>query len=632
MAQDDEHPQRVLVWDFDLEAPGIHRLFPPKQPQKYGFVDLVYEYATTGNIPQIEDYIYESDVPGVHVLPAGKVGSSYCNRLQEIDWVTFFGSEARDPGPLFGNLLKSIERLPNPFDYVLIDSRTGLNDQAGICTQVLSDLLIVLFRLTAQNLDGLEYLIPAIRSQFKGRGKKETQILPVASQVRAAGSEELALTRRKAQSIFGRELEYIRFDEDLVSQEKVFCLAEEIETRWPCPPVVEDYRRICTTIREQNKDDTRTQASELRVRIRERDFATASTLLVRLLPRRPRLHQAWKALSDLFDSRMPKTRQKEFEKAVSKILREDPENFFAYQWKAAFESSMADSTESAMLKKAKNALNKALGYAPESERGSILRALGSIDSVRGNLQAAVKFLRKAQGLLPENNQINLDLAMLHMRMGGKYFALAAEELGETPADIGTERYISLTYLRTYLGEGDKALDALNHVRGSMKPLAKAHMLLIEGKRDEAKALAEEHVSSSEVKLGLENWAEFYVCAEDFEKAVSLCGMGQKSPDDSKRQLDCIRRLAQLFQTKHPPSPGEMDKLLRAWNRSWNFRELLMFRECCIRDSKGYGAILDIIEKLIQLQELDEITSHNAGLFKRPSRLRRAHVGQIVFTT
>jgi len=72
--------------------------------------------------------------------------------------------------PFFGNLLKSIKLKDNPFDYVLIDSRTGLNDQAGICTQVLSDLLIVLFRLTSQNLDGLEHLIPAIRSQLNKRG------------------------------------------------------------------------------------------------------------------------------------------------------------------------------------------------------------------------------------------------------------------------------------------------------------------------------------------------------------------------------------------------------------------------------------------------------------------------------
>ena len=46
MAEDVEHPQRVLVWDFDLEAPGLHKLFPPKEPQNYGFVDLAYTYAT----------------------------------------------------------------------------------------------------------------------------------------------------------------------------------------------------------------------------------------------------------------------------------------------------------------------------------------------------------------------------------------------------------------------------------------------------------------------------------------------------------------------------------------------------------------------------------------------------------
>lgn len=58
MAEDEEHPQRVLVWDFDLEAPGLYKLFPPKEPQNYGFVDLAYKYATTKEMPNINDYIY----------------------------------------------------------------------------------------------------------------------------------------------------------------------------------------------------------------------------------------------------------------------------------------------------------------------------------------------------------------------------------------------------------------------------------------------------------------------------------------------------------------------------------------------------------------------------------------------
>ena len=47
LAEDEEHPQKVLLWDFDVEAPGLHRLFPPKHPQKFGFVDMVTGFPGT---------------------------------------------------------------------------------------------------------------------------------------------------------------------------------------------------------------------------------------------------------------------------------------------------------------------------------------------------------------------------------------------------------------------------------------------------------------------------------------------------------------------------------------------------------------------------------------------------------
>lgn len=622
MAGDTEHPQRVLVWDFDLEAPGLHRLFPPKQPQNYGFVDLVYEYATTGNIPAIEDYIYESEIKGVHVLPAGKMGAEYCHKLQRINWVEFFGSDPMDPGPFFDNLLKRIQHTTNPFDYVLIDSRTGLNDQAGICTQVLSNLLIVLFRLTAQNLDGLEHLVPAIRSQLKRRGKKNTQILPIASQVRVASSEDQSLIRKKTLKLFKRELEYIRFDEDLVSKEKLFCIPDEIETIWPCPPIVDDYRRICDGIREQNKDDTKTQARELNQKMAEGDIATASTLLLRLLPRKPRLHQAWRTMSEIFDYRMQSPRKKEFKKTVSKIIRKDPENFFAHQWIAAFQISKVDRPESTELKKSINSLKKAVKFAPDSERGSIYRALGSIESAQGNHDNAINFLRKAQDLLPQNNQVNLDLAKLHMRIGAKYFALAAEELDEIKPDIGFEKYTSLAYIRTFLNEPEKASEAFSACDKSMKMLIKAHMLLIEGKRNESIEFAQKQVSSTKDNSDLANWAEFFICAEDFDKAISIANRAKKQIDDFKR----IKNLAKFLSKKNSISSNQVDDLATSWGEtSWSFIELIMFRECCIRDRKDYGKALDIIEKLVQFQEVDEINSRLLGLFTGSPSFRRSSI-------
>src|SRR3954471_19766260 len=81
LAEHLEHPQRVLLWDFDLEAPGLHKLFPARIPRKFGFVDLAYEYAASGRVPNVLDYIYQSEIPNIDVLPAGSIDSAYAEKL-----------------------------------------------------------------------------------------------------------------------------------------------------------------------------------------------------------------------------------------------------------------------------------------------------------------------------------------------------------------------------------------------------------------------------------------------------------------------------------------------------------------------------------------------------------------------
>ena len=607
MAEDIEHPQRVLVWDFDLEAPGLHKLFPPKEPQNYGFVDLAYTYAIRKEMPNIDDYIYESDVENVYVLPAGRIGKSYCEKLQQIDWLRFFGSDKTDPGPFFGELVDSIKNSIHSFDYVLIDSRTGLNDQAGICTQVLSELLIILFRLSIQNLDGLEHLVPVIRSQLKARGKDDVMILPIASQVGAAASRGILELRDKAIKFFDQPLEYIRFDEDLVSKERVFCHASYIEEVWPIPPIVEDYRRICTAIRTEQKSDTRTETKELRRKMREGDYTSAATVLISLLNKRPRLSYAWITLESLYDSVKGKTQKNEFKKIVSKILQQDKENFFAFKLQAKFQASSAVSPDSQHLTKARNALNNALKCAPDTEKSRIYTALARIESCQGDLKNALSSLRKAQSLLPDNRQINLDLAMLHMRMGVQYFDVAEEELSQMPSEIGgDEKYSAHAYVRAFLEEKEKSSRALEKCSKSYRALVKAHLLLIEGDKKRAVEMAEKKIAGESDPGDLANWSELLFCSGEFEKAVNVLA-GIKSRKSYESYISPIQHLAKFFIGKDKDYSEEMKDLISKCSEIlWNYRELLIFRERCKRDSIDYGGRLEVIEQLIRFQELREI--------------------------
>ena len=104
------------------------------------------------------------------------------------------------------------------YDYVLIDSRTGLNDQAGIATQILPDLIVMVFRLTEQNLDVLSHLYETTEEQLRFRGKGNVKVFPVASFVTSDSSKKTESLRKSACRIFDQKsLEYIRFDANPVS-------------------------------------------------------------------------------------------------------------------------------------------------------------------------------------------------------------------------------------------------------------------------------------------------------------------------------------------------------------------------------------------------------------------------------
>lgn len=615
MAEDEEHPQHVLVWDFDLEAPGLHKLFPPKQPQNYGFVDLAYEYATTGKIPQVDDYIYESEVRGVDVLPAGKLGESYCDKLQRIDWPKFFGPDKREAGHFFEKLLKEIKEREKPYDYILVDSRTGLNDQAGICTQVLSDQIVVLFRLNEQNLDGLEYLIPSIRSQLRKREREGVKILPVASQVGASATRKVAVFRKRAEKFFGENLQYIRFDQDLVSEEKLFCLQEEMKKMWPIPPVVEDYQNLSSSIRRENKDDTATQIRNLRQIINEGNTETAATMLCVLIQRRPLLSRAWRELAKLY-SDMSKSRRKELKEIVAKVLDDDPANFFACCWNAAMHASEATGSNSKELIEARKSLMVALKHSPERDKTSIWRAIASIESCRGDHESAVKAFRDAISLSPKNSQLRLELAAMYMRMGAKYFAVACEELDGVSEDIGGRKQVALAYLRTFLEEPEKAAEAYELCDEESKPLVKAHMLLIQGKEKEAREMVENNLSSAK-GYDLANWIEFHICSGDFDKAISLGEKSSEKEEYARASFRHIVSLAKLLRKPEKDVQKEKNDLLATWSEtSWDFRELLVFRECSRKAKSDFVGRLEIIEDFIKCQELGEVRSLELGLFSR----------------
>lgn len=215
--------QRVLVVDWDLEAPGLHRYFRPfltdkelTGPDSQGVIDFVVDFSVKMATPptgDLEEKWYQryADIskwskrllwpsgeianPGVKgsidFVPAGQQGQQYGQKVNSFDWANFY--EQLNGGAFFD----AVRRSMTTYDWVLIDSRTGVSDTAGICTLQLPDILVVCFTLNYQSINGALAVASAVK-----KARPAITIWPVPTRI--DGSEEKLLNRMKgyAQSRF----------------------------------------------------------------------------------------------------------------------------------------------------------------------------------------------------------------------------------------------------------------------------------------------------------------------------------------------------------------------------------------------------------------------------------------------
>jgi tetratricopeptide (TPR) repeat protein len=313
---------------------------------------------------------------------------------------------------------------------------------------------------------------------------------------------------------------------------------------------------------------------------------------------------------------MSESRRKDLKEIVAKVLDDDPKNFFACRWNAAMYAAEATGPNSKALIDARESLMVALKHAPERDKTSIWRAIASIESCRGDYESAVKAFREAISLSPKHNQLRLELAAMYMRMGAKYFAVACEELDGISEDIGGRKQVALAYLHTFLDEPEKAAKAYELCDEESKPIIKAHMLLIQGKKKEAKKVVESQISGAK-GYDLANWLEFYICLGGFNEAISLGEKYSEAQEYVGSNLQGLLSLARLLKRTGKDFLKEKNELLSSWNEtSWDFRELLIFRECSKKTGADFVDRLEVIEDLIRRQELERVRSSGLGLFGR----------------
>ncbi|MGJ7511121.1 KGGVGR-motif variant AAA ATPase [Variovorax sp. GT1P44] len=175
--------EKVLVVDWDLEAPGLHQFLPARLRSRgpaidtglgaeRGLIDLFIairealpeaepasadeaEEAAETAMSRIDigSFIGDTEVPNIHIIRAGRNDDGlYSRRVNTFDWEGLF---KRAPGIY----RRVAEALGLRYRYVLVDSRTGVTDISGICTSLLPEKLVVVFTPNRQSLTGVRELV-----------------------------------------------------------------------------------------------------------------------------------------------------------------------------------------------------------------------------------------------------------------------------------------------------------------------------------------------------------------------------------------------------------------------------------------------------------------------------------------
>jgi len=126
-------------------------------------------------------------------LSPGKQNSDYQSTLSGLDWDTFYDNLY---GAQFFDALRA--DLKSNYDYVLIDSRTGLSDIADICTLHLPDVLVDCFTLSTQGIEGAAMIAKMIR----GHSGRSIRILPVPMRIDSAEKEKMNAGQAFAARLF----------------------------------------------------------------------------------------------------------------------------------------------------------------------------------------------------------------------------------------------------------------------------------------------------------------------------------------------------------------------------------------------------------------------------------------------
>jgi MinD-like ATPase involved in chromosome partitioning or flagellar assembly len=272
---------RVVLMDFDLEAPGLDTFSEFSDAKdKAGIVEYAAEFQRRQSAPDVTPFIHRVRLPThlrgkLWIMPAGRKDKAYKHLLPRLSWAEIY--ESGLGSPFVENWKLSIEQEFQP-DYVLIDSRTGLTEIGGVCTTAFPDLVVMLFGLNEQNVEGTAIVARHIREADLER---PPQLHFVATPIPNLPPDKngLLLERFKAaEEILGFALRAnsLRYWPPAALTERLFVLDEPFEQS----VLIQDHKMLCDAVTQFNRNGLDFLTEQTEQAIKADDFKLGERLEV----------------------------------------------------------------------------------------------------------------------------------------------------------------------------------------------------------------------------------------------------------------------------------------------------------------------------------------------------------------
>lgn len=246
--------KRVVAVDFDFEAPGLHyklNISPATVPER-GAVDYLLA-ASQGEGPpnSLLDYVIPVPLPlgttgSLHLMPAGSSPTGeYWKALTALLRQDLFTNPEGSGLAAFLELKARIEEELRA-EFLLIDSRTGVTELAGVATTVLADKVVCLMLANRESQTGARAVLRSLRHAPRLAGQFPIEIIPVLSRVperdEATVQESLSFLNAPGPSpedtLTLEQVFVLRMDTELARREKLHLDSGETQAR---SPLYEDY-------------------------------------------------------------------------------------------------------------------------------------------------------------------------------------------------------------------------------------------------------------------------------------------------------------------------------------------------------------------------------------------------------